>query len=129
LWWLQEHTWRFAELRRQIPGITEKMLTQQLRELEADGIGDRRVYATAPPKVEYSFTEYGRSLKLAWKPNADGHEFYGCNTSNPERCVLPSGLTESSLAGSARQSPHHDTPPCRTVTCMVLLLTWPFAGD
>jgi DNA-binding HxlR family transcriptional regulator len=65
LWWLKDRTWRFAELRRQIPGITEKMLTQQLRELEADGIVDRRVYAAVPPKVEYSLTEYGRSLKRA----------------------------------------------------------------
>jgi DNA-binding HxlR family transcriptional regulator len=62
---LQERTWRFAELRRQIPGITEKMLTQQLRELEADGIVERRVYATVPPKVEYSLTDYGWSLKRA----------------------------------------------------------------
>jgi DNA-binding HxlR family transcriptional regulator len=65
LWWLQQRTWRFAELRRQIPGITEKMLTHQLRELEADGIVERRVYATVPPKVEYSLTDYGRSLKRA----------------------------------------------------------------
>ncbi len=65
LWWLQQRTWRFAELRRQMPGITEKMLTQQLRELEADGIVARRVYPTVPPKVEYSLTEYGRSLKRA----------------------------------------------------------------
>jgi DNA-binding HxlR family transcriptional regulator len=74
LWWLQERTWRFAELRRQIPGITEKMLTQQLRELEADGIVDRRVYATVPPKVEYSLTEYGWSLKRALRAICDwGH--------------------------------------------------------
>jgi DNA-binding HxlR family transcriptional regulator len=65
LWWLQERTWRFAELRRQIPGITEKMLTQQLRELEADGIVARRVYPTVPPRVEYSLTPYGLSLKRA----------------------------------------------------------------
>jgi DNA-binding HxlR family transcriptional regulator len=71
LWWLQERTWRFAELRRQIPGITEKMLTQQLRELEADGIVDRRVYPTVPPKVEYSLTEYGWSLKRALREICD----------------------------------------------------------
>jgi DNA-binding HxlR family transcriptional regulator len=71
LWWLQERTWRFAELRRQIPGITEKMLTQQLRELEADGIVDRRVYPTVPPKVEYSLTDYGRSLKRALRAICD----------------------------------------------------------
>jgi DNA-binding HxlR family transcriptional regulator len=71
LWWLQERTWRFAELRRQIPGVTEKMLTQQLRELEADGIVERKVYATVPPKVEYSLTEYGRSLKRALQSLCD----------------------------------------------------------
>jgi DNA-binding HxlR family transcriptional regulator len=65
LWWLHQRTWRFAELRRQIPGITEKMLTQQLRELEADGIVSRQVHATVPPRVEYSLTEYGESLKRA----------------------------------------------------------------
>src|SRR5262245_6274306 len=65
LWWLQQRTWRFGELRRQIPGITEKMLALQLRELEADGIVARRVYPTVPPKVEYSLTDYGRSLKRA----------------------------------------------------------------
>ena len=65
LWWLHQRTWRFAELRRQMPGITEKMLTQQLRELEADGIVDRRIFPTVPPRVEYSLTEYGRSLKRA----------------------------------------------------------------
>ena len=65
LWWLHQNTYRFAELRRLIPGITEKMLIQQLRELEADGIVARRVYATVPPKVEYSLTKYGRSLERA----------------------------------------------------------------
>ena len=63
LWWLNQRTYRFAELRRAIPGITEKMLTQQLRELEADGVVSRRIYPTVPPKVEYSLTDYGRSLK------------------------------------------------------------------
>jgi DNA-binding HxlR family transcriptional regulator len=71
LWWLQQRTWRFAELRRQIPGVTEKMLTQQLRELEADGIVARRVYPTVPPRVEYSLTEYGESLKRALRAICD----------------------------------------------------------
>src|SRR5262245_65041764 len=65
LWWLHQDTHRFSQLRRQIPGITEKMLTQHLRELEADGIVERRVYPSVPPKVEYSLTDYGRSLKQA----------------------------------------------------------------
>ena len=71
LWWLHQRTWRFAELRRQIPGITEKMLTQQLRELEFDGIIARKVYPTVPPKVEYSLTDYGRSLKRALQAICD----------------------------------------------------------
>src|SRR6516164_6828397 len=71
LWWLQQRTWRFAELRRQIPDITEKMLTQQLRELEADGIVARKVYPTVPPRVEYSLTEYGLSLKRALRAICD----------------------------------------------------------
>lgn len=71
LWWLNERTCRFAELRRSIPGITDKMLALQLRELERDGIVHRRVYAVVPPKVEYSLTPYGSSLKVALHAIAD----------------------------------------------------------
>jgi DNA-binding HxlR family transcriptional regulator len=71
LWWLHQRTYRFAELRRQIPGITEKMLTQQLPELEADGVVERRVYPKVPPKVEHSLTDYGRSLNRALKAICD----------------------------------------------------------
>ena len=53
---------RFSELRKSITGITEKMLTQQLKELEADGVVSRKVYPQVPPKVEYSLTEYGDTL-------------------------------------------------------------------
>src|SRR6516225_5521276 len=74
LWWLQQRTWRFAELRRQIPGITEKMLTHRLRELEADGIVERRVYPSVPPKVEYSLTEYAGPSSAHWRQFAIGGE-------------------------------------------------------
>ncbi|MFC0525621.1 winged helix-turn-helix transcriptional regulator [Pontibacillus salicampi] len=60
---LIERTRRTNELKRMMPGITQKMLTQQLRELEEDGIVARTIYNQVPPKVEYSLTEYGWSLK------------------------------------------------------------------
>lgn len=53
---------RFGELRRLVPLATQKMLTQQLRELEHDGIINRKVYAVVPPKVEYTLTSYGETL-------------------------------------------------------------------
>lgn len=63
LWHLLEHTRRYSELRHLMPDITEKMLAQQLRELERDDIITRTVYPKVPPRVEYSFTERGESLK------------------------------------------------------------------
>ncbi len=60
---LQQGTKRFSELKRSVPGITQKMLTNQLRELEKEDIITRKVYAQVPPKVEYSITEYGKSLE------------------------------------------------------------------
>ena len=56
-------TRRFNELMRLIPGVTQRMLTRQLRELEGDGIVARKVYAEVPPKVEYSLSEFGLTLK------------------------------------------------------------------
>lgn len=53
---------RFSELERAIPNITQKMLSQQLRQLEADGIVARTVYPQIPPKVEYRLTDWGQSL-------------------------------------------------------------------
>jgi DNA-binding HxlR family transcriptional regulator len=63
LWHLSQETKRFSGLQRSIQGITPKMLTQQLREMERDGIVNRRVHPEVPPRVEYSLTPMGRSLK------------------------------------------------------------------
>ncbi|MCT4566000.1 MAG: helix-turn-helix transcriptional regulator [Maledivibacter sp.] len=62
LWQLREKVLRFSQLKRRLPGITQKMLTQQLRELESDGLIARVVYPQVPPKVEYSLTEYGQTV-------------------------------------------------------------------
>ena len=62
LWHLAQKCLRFSELRKAISGATAKMLTQQLRELEAQALISRVVYPIIPPKVEYSLTETGRSL-------------------------------------------------------------------
>jgi DNA-binding HxlR family transcriptional regulator len=56
-------TMRFNEIRRRLPNVTQRMLTNQLRELEADGFLSREVFAQVPPRVEYSLTDKGRTLQ------------------------------------------------------------------
>lgn len=63
LWHLLQGTLRFNEIRRRLPNVTQRMLTNQLRELETDGFVIRTVYPEVPPKVEYSLSERGRSLE------------------------------------------------------------------
>jgi len=61
LWRLKDRVMRYSELKRDIPRITDKMLTSQLRELEEEGFIHRKVYPVVPPKVEYSITERGKT--------------------------------------------------------------------
>jgi DNA-binding HxlR family transcriptional regulator len=62
LWLLLDSVKRFSELEKRIPGITQKMLAQHLREMENDGLITRTIYPSVPPKVEYALSEYGETL-------------------------------------------------------------------
>jgi DNA-binding HxlR family transcriptional regulator len=62
IWFLRKRVLRFSDIRRSIPGITDVMLTKQLRELEQDGVIKRKVYTQIPPKVEYSLTPLGKTI-------------------------------------------------------------------
>ena len=62
LYYLSEGTLRYGEIRRKIDGITQKMLTQTLRDLERNGLVSRKVYPVVPPKVEYTITKHGEAL-------------------------------------------------------------------
>ncbi|ADV93697.1 winged helix-turn-helix transcriptional regulator [Bacillus subtilis] len=92
---------RTSELKRLMPNITQKMLTQQLRELEADGVIKRIVYNQVPPKVEYELSEYGRSLEgildmlCAWGANHT-NRVYGDTFSVLEESVLNDKLKQES---------------------------------
>lgn len=76
---------RFGELHRGVPGISQKMLTQQLRQMEADGLVLRRVYAEVPPRVEYSLTATGRSLEPVLAAMAQWGQRYLDTQGHPER--------------------------------------------
>lgn len=71
LWYLKDGKLRFGELKARIPDITDKMLSLQLKALEEDGIIKRTIYAEVPPRVEYEYTEEGKSLLPVVKAIAD----------------------------------------------------------
>ncbi len=73
---LFDGTRRFNELKKLIPNVTQRMLTSKLRELEQFGIVHRKVYAEVPPKVEYSLTEFGRTVEpVLWAMHDWGKSF------------------------------------------------------
>lgn len=71
LWLLEEKPHRFGELKRHLPGVSERILIKQLREMEQDGLILRRDFKSVPPKVEYSITPFGRTLLEALCPLSD----------------------------------------------------------
>ena len=88
LWHLAEKKLRFSELRRAITTATPKMLTQQLRELEAQKLISREVFAVVPPKVEYSLTELGKSLMPILVAMRDWGAGYMRKSQNKETCCF-----------------------------------------
>lgn len=88
LWHLSDKKLRFCELRKAIAGATPKMLTQQLRELEAKKLIHREVFPVVPPKVEYSLTELGRSLLPILVAMRDWGAEYLRTSKNLETCCF-----------------------------------------
>lgn len=80
LWELRDGALRFGELKRIVAGASEKMLIQQLRALERDGLIVRTVFPRVPPHVEYSLSEWGQSLNRALGPIADWGEAFAKGT-------------------------------------------------
>jgi DNA-binding HxlR family transcriptional regulator len=76
LWRLKDRVWRYGELKRSLGRVTHKMLTEQLRELENDGLVHRKVYPEIPPKVEYSLTEKGKTVIPVIEKLREWGEFY-----------------------------------------------------
>jgi len=94
---LMHGTKRFGELRREIGGISQKMLTQTLRGLERDGLVNRKIYPTVPPKVEYSLTSLGTTLvKVLEDIRIWSEQNIGQVLQSQEKYDLSSGSEESS---------------------------------
>lgn len=107
LFYLEGGTRRFGELRKLIPHMTKKMLTQHLRELERDGLVHRKVYAVVPPKVEYSLTRHGESLKPILKLMSTWGTKHRVRYGAPKRQVRPQRVsaTARNTAPSSQETP------------------------
>jgi DNA-binding HxlR family transcriptional regulator len=94
---------RFNELRRSVAGISQRMLTRQLRELERDGIVGRRVFAESPLRVEYSLTDFGRTLEPALDQLCEWGEAYQLRAGAPhgeDAAETPAAYAEANRASS-----------------------------
>ena len=105
LFYLETGTKRFGELGKLIPGMTKKMLTQHLRDLERDEVVRRKVYAVVPPKVEYSLTKHGESLKPILKLMS------AWGTKHRKRYGIPKGKTWPGTSASSRRSVGTEVAP------------------
>ena len=109
LWRLKDKTLRYGELKKDIPHITHKMLTSQLRELEEEDFINRKVFPVVPPKVEYSITERGRrSIQIIESIRAYGLELMSLkwSTRNSYSFLLLGKSKKSSLPQPKRASFH-----------------------
>lgn len=87
LWALGDEVMRFGELQKALPGVNTKMLTKQLRELEADGILSRKVYPEVPPRVEYVITDFGKTLIPVLEALCSwGAEYLGVSETEAGKC-------------------------------------------
>ena len=98
LWYLRKDRKRFSELRKLIPGITEKMLSMQLRQLEKDGLVSRKVHAEVPPRVEYALTAHGRTLLPLLEEIAKWGRMMGKKYGTIEKVVRPAKKTAAKKA-------------------------------
>ena len=96
LWYLSDGTLRFSEIKLRLPDVTQKMLTQQLRSLEDDGLISRTVYPVVPPKVEYGLTELGKkTIPILQQMHHFGVELLQ-EPLYREKCISADRLTDSS---------------------------------
>jgi DNA-binding HxlR family transcriptional regulator len=96
-------TRRFGELQRLLPNVTQRMLTLQLRELEAAGLVERKVYAEVPPRVEYSVTPWGESLRPVLRAMCEWGERYSRRLDDLARAGESASESESAPAAGAAQ--------------------------
>ncbi|WP_031163628.1 winged helix-turn-helix transcriptional regulator [Streptosporangium roseum] len=107
LWALDERACRFGELRRQVSGVTEKVLASHLRELEEDGIVHREVYDEVPPRVEYSLTPLGVLLNEALAPLGAWGREHVIGGMEDARHVRRQGFSPASPDGVAENRGEH----------------------
>ncbi|MDD1681915.1 MAG: helix-turn-helix transcriptional regulator [Methanoregula sp.] len=87
LWALGDEVMRFGELQKALPGVNTKMLTKQLRELEEDGVIRRKIYPEVPPRVEYTITDFGKTLIPILEALCNwGAEYLGVDDASPHLC-------------------------------------------